>query len=462
MNKKYKVSNYNFFLETNDNHYLLYNSRSGAFASVPIEVKKDIDVIINNPNINQSHVIHRELIEGGFIINNGENEIETLKSEMIDIVNMNRQLKLVLIPTEKCNFDCPYCYLYEHRSCDMEDCVFEGVINLIKKSIVPNYKVIIQWLGGEPTLAHKKIMSFMKELNRLAKENKFEDTIYNMITNGYLLTDRTFRQYLDCGLRTFQITLDGTRDRHNKTRYLKNGKGTFDVIWRNLLNIKKIESKFKIFIRSNFLKDDSDNCFEFIEQYEKAFGNDNRYAAYFYPVYQTETKRGAFCSVSNELISFENGRLQCLEYDASLANKIDSLAGAGYLADKMPEPRPIACSCEKSNSWIVGADGLLYKCDQFISNKDYACGKITPDGSIEINERAQRWKNKLYDENNEKCLACKLLPICQGGCKVSRKLTGIGCFYTIDEIYTKMLNAHKLRTGKYAEFEKVKNCQPTI
>ncbi len=42
------------------------------------------------------------------------------------------------------------------------------------------------------------------------------------------------------------MSLDGKRDSHNRTRPYKNGKGSYDSIIRNLLNVKSIQRKTSV------------------------------------------------------------------------------------------------------------------------------------------------------------------------------------------------------------------------
>ena len=456
MDKEYKTSRYNFLLETDDEKYLLYNSKSGAFAATPISIKDKIGKLLSNPSSDCDENIKKELIAGSFLIESNVNEIEEMRKLHKERKAKKDILTLTIMPSERCNFRCPYCFEHERRNLDMQDGVYDALLNLIKKSIVPNFKLNIGWFGGEPTLAHKKIVGFMGKVNQISKENKFSHTSYSMITNGYLLTPNLFKQYLDLGLKMFQITVDGDENQHNLTRYLANGKGTFKTIWKNLLALKSINGNFSITVRCNYLKGKDQELQAFMDKFHAEFGDDKRFSLYFYAVFGHSTKRNESCSFADDLLTMEEGFFKSNEYSYHLAKIMEIADKDKQQVAALPIPRSIYCATPTDTLWVVGADGLLFKCDQFAGSKEFACGQLNPDGSIDkFDNNLNFWITTPYDTNDKKCLDCKLLPICQGGCAGFQKSLGKGCYCTEDHIYTLMLNSHKLQSGNYQKFERV-------
>ena len=60
-----------------------------------------------------------------------------------------------------------------------------------------------------------------------------------MTTNGFFLDKTMFDMLYKLKIYNYQITIDGEKEHHDKYRVTHNGKGTYDVIMSNLLNIKK-------------------------------------------------------------------------------------------------------------------------------------------------------------------------------------------------------------------------------
>ena len=64
----------------------------------------------------------------------------------------NRELHLILLPTEACNFRCVYCY-ESFRLKRMEPWVVEGIKRLLSRRAPDLRALSISWFGGEPPLA---------------------------------------------------------------------------------------------------------------------------------------------------------------------------------------------------------------------------------------------------------------------------------------------------------------------
>lgn len=62
----------------------------------------------------------------------------------------------------------------------------------------------------------------------------------------------------DIHLDYLQITIDGDKDTHNKTRVLKNGKSSFEQIIRNVDKAVELLPKCHIGIRTNIGKNNKD------------------------------------------------------------------------------------------------------------------------------------------------------------------------------------------------------------
>lgn len=121
------------------------------------------------------------LHDQGMLITLDEAKEEISKFQKV----MEKHLTLVLMPTEKCNFRCEYCY-ESHDSLEMKEEIVDQVLKYIKKQ-ASNYKEIqINWFGGEPTLRKDLVMKISNDVQQLAREKKIKYAA-NMTTNGYLL-----------------------------------------------------------------------------------------------------------------------------------------------------------------------------------------------------------------------------------------------------------------------------------
>lgn len=76
-----------------------------------------------------------------------------------------------------------------------------------------------------------------------------------------------------------------------------------------------------------------------------------------------------------------------------------------------------ACGANRMNGFVLDPDGDMYKCWNEIGDKSVRIGNITNFGQRGKNERMReiRWLTWEPFEYAD-CLACKLLPVCMGGC----------------------------------------------
>jgi len=440
-----KASNYNFFVETDDDHLLLYNAKTGAFAAVPIKVKSDIEHLLKSPrerNAGEKEILDN-LTKGGFLVEADANEFNEIKKTYENYKNDNKKMILTLLASETCNFNCPYCFIYDRRGFNMKPWVYDAVLKYIEKNAGERTNIKINWFGGEPTLDHKNIVSFSRRLNALIAARKFETKVYTMVTNGYLLTKEKLETYVDLGINMFQVTLDGNEGTHDKTRCLASGGKTFSAIWRNLVDMKSTGCSFDMAIRVNFLKGMEKDIKELTDKFAETFGKDDRFSIYFRPVYNFETKRDDICAVQDDIYSLEDGVSLQMKYNLQAAEATGTLRTRFLLSNPVPHPIPGWCDTEKKNFWVIGADGLLFKCDSYIGTKGQAVARLTESGDVEYISGAYNWNKNIYeDEKNKKCLSCKLLPLCQGGCPRLRKEGRMVCYLSEEHIKTALLKTH--------------------
>ena len=247
-----KKSYYNYHLLCkNDNgqeDLFLYNTRLGSVALLADVNSKIKNILINDDetvnNIDDSD-IQKFLYDNGFLVDDSLNEFELIKNLYNEYVYDKGVLNLTLLPTESCNFACPYCFLFDKTDSNMLKQDYDAVLKLIENFCLCNSsnknkkRIVINWFGGEPTLCIDSILEFMKNVENLKKIYDF--TLFSSITtNGYLLNAINFELLLKRGITSYQVTVDGTKESHNQTRYLKNKKGTFDVIFKNLKDIAEL------------------------------------------------------------------------------------------------------------------------------------------------------------------------------------------------------------------------------
>lgn len=197
-------------------------------------------------------------------------------AELQELKNtMNESLLVTILPTEGCNFRCPYCY-EDHTPNTMRRQTLDRIHEYITQQAPKFKRINVTWFGGEPTLCKDTVLETSELLKDLQKKYGFLFTS-SMTTNGYLLSKNDFLQYYHAGITAFQITLDGWN--HDNTRPHVSGKGTLQTILTNLQEISHLpqdEYHFEIILRYNILPDSAcDSWYDYLYQ---LFGKDSRFS----------------------------------------------------------------------------------------------------------------------------------------------------------------------------------------
>jgi uncharacterized protein len=137
-------------------------------------------------------------------------------------------LHLIVMPTEKCNFRCVYCY-EDFGIGRMKRPVIDGVKALIRRRAPSLSSLEINWFGGEPTLAGDIVREVMTDAQEIASAHGVS-LLGGMTTNGFLLNAEAYHRFYRCGISDYQITFDGPPELHDTTRLQANGRGSYDAI----------------------------------------------------------------------------------------------------------------------------------------------------------------------------------------------------------------------------------------
>jgi uncharacterized protein len=145
---------------------------------------------------------------------------------------------------QDCNFNCSYCYMHGKNSERMSiDTAREAADFLIDGFGLSEYLtapcVVLDFIGGEPLLYVQTIDKFMERFLLRAYEKSHPWGInhaISMSSNGSLFltpeSQNFFRKYR--GRANIGITIDGDRELHDSCRVYRDGRGTYDDVYRAL------------------------------------------------------------------------------------------------------------------------------------------------------------------------------------------------------------------------------------
>lgn len=401
----YKTSKFNYFTKNLNGEILLFNTYKGPSSLIKFTSEQSDyveDVMTGKECIeNAPQQLIKTLLNCGYIVPQNEDENEKLKLIHANTIS-SPTLFLTIIPTMQCNFRCKYCYeTFEDEY--MDDKMKNAIILYLQKNLYKYSDLHISWFGGEPLLCMDFIEDFSAKVKEVCKFHKKSFTA-SMTTNGYLLTADNYRKLSKCNLIYYQITIDGVKEIHDIQRpHVEKNTSTFDVITKNLLDIKqKTKSKrTTINIRSNFSKLNVEKILEYKKYFSNNFGDDSRFKFSIYPV-------------------SDWGGEQIKEFEKELFEK-NTLNDIYKLLDESQHKLHLynyhfmykgstVCYGAKKNAYVIKYNGKIHKCTLSFENDDYSIGEITDNGELNLNDYKESvWLSDFNRCNNQDCFYA---PIC--------------------------------------------------
>ncbi|NRD74913.1 radical SAM protein [Shewanella sp. VB17] len=308
----------------------------------------------------------------------------------------NGYMQLTLLPTEKCNFRCVYCY-EDFKIGKMSQDTIKGIKALLTISAPELKKLHIQWFGGEPTLNKQGIIDISKHIISLQQKYHFEYNA-NMTTNAYLLDNKMFKEFIALGISDYQITIDGTAEQHNTTRKKANGKGTFDTIWQNLCSFQEITTHFKITFRLHVMQDNTASMLQLSHMIKEQFGHDKRYVSFIRNI----ANLGG--TVKNTVDQYVPNERQ--DVNALIKKMKKIMEPETHPSENKQSDDPYICYASKPRHLTIRADGRLAKCTVMFDDERNDIGKINPDGTLQINGDKFDFWTRGFTSLNLKELAC--------------------------------------------------------
>lgn len=399
-------SRYNVQTTTEDGRLIVWNTLRGSMYAFRADQRNIVKSLLTQRESISSDGLHAFLREQGFLVKSGTDEYRQFQHSFGHQHYRQDILELILLSSEDCNFRCQYCYEDFSRG-TMKPHVREAVKKLVEQRSAGIKHLSISWFGGEPLYGWQAIEDLAPYFRKVATEKAIS---YQgvMTTNGYLLTPDIAEKLFSWGVLSYQITLDGTREDHDRSRPGRNGEPTFDVIWENLVAIKKLDARFRIYIRINFDRQNREGIQGLVDSLGREFGGDSRFRVLLRPVGRWGGENDPNLDVcGTQEIDEVKGEVLSYAVDKGLDNGDDVRFERSFGSQ--------VCYAARPYNFIIGADGLVMKCTVDLDKKDRnIVGHIAGDGSLVLNaDKVALWTEPSFSSDG-KCKKCVILPLCQG------------------------------------------------
>lgn len=402
-----KESKYNIYVE-HKGQQLIFNSRTIATAALDLDAMDILDAVRHGMKIEKNDLAE-QMKQVGFLIDDGTDELQQLELDYNLSKYQELGLGLVISPTMVCNFACPYCFEGLQKGV-MSEQIQEEIISLVDRFARKGQDIHVTWFGGEPLLAKEIIYNMSERILDICQQAgvKYEAGI---ITNGYLLDEETVIMLKKYNVGSSQVTLDGVPKTHNAKRKLKNdsGKPTFDTIVENVICAK--EHGMQVAIRINVDRETEKDLEQLLDMMiERNLGE--------------ELYLGCVQGNTENSKSFIDNCLNEREF-ARIHADFENKKFDRKMTTEYPMPTRMACGADYIYSFLIDADGYMYKCWNDIGIKEYSIGLINDYDSIMQNPNTNCTKFMTWSPFQFKqCRECKLLPICMGGCQYNGRQAG--------------------------------------
>lgn len=322
------------------------------------------------------------------------------KSEEPIFENFDKSIDFWVHTTDSCNLRCQYCYIHTK---DSKNSIESPLIDKFLKKIIETViskelkLVSLRLAGGEPFIQFKLWKSYILDLKR-ELQNYNCDLRIAFLTNLTLLSNEII-DFIKSENIGIGISLDGLNEYQNKARPFASGKGSYDVIYNNIL--KLIENNIHPSIMTVVSNDNLDGLVDFTKflvslnlpfryslvqadnfDYKKAFTVFRQVYTYL----ETEIDKG---------YSFEKNHKLC---DLKLKDIFFQTCGAGL------------------NTGTIYSDGNIYFCQQQVGSDKFLDSINSKEDLMDIIEKGKHFNGELSSE----CQECKFKYICTGGCPLIR------------------------------------------
>ncbi|GAB2587254.1 hypothetical protein GCM10027168_20060 [Streptomyces capparidis] len=296
----------------------------------------------------------------------------------------NDRLHLILLPTEQCNFRCVYCY-EDFTVGHMRPEVVGAVKRLVDRRAGELAHLQVSWFGGEPLLARRTVEDVAAHAVAAMERHAGLRYESDMTTNGYLLDADAAGRLAALGVRAFQISLDGPRACHDRTRVRADGKGSFDRIWRNLLSVRRSPADVRIMLRVHLTPANVALMPEFLTRVRDTFLGDPRFSVFLKRV----VRLGGPGDAEMDVLDPGDPRIEELRAIVLRDGTGDGSEAAAGNAGRLFTPDDV-CYAARANSLMVRADGRVGKCTVALSDPANTIGQLLPDGTLRIDNALLR------------------------------------------------------------------------
>lgn len=426
----YQISKYCKFFNYASESYIL-NTASGERCNI---TKSEYDSLINHRDVDPTLL---KLLFNKNILFHDQEAIDQYVDTLIDKSNDDSRKRSILYGiclSYECNLRCTYCYekgihKKSHVLTQNElDQAFLSILSMHQQYHSNSNKVVIVLFGGEPFVYENKsildyffhktaeIIELFRAIDVECKLTIFSNGL-NILSYSELIGENT--KMID----SLMLTLNGPKEYHDSLRPNEEGLSSFDK------TVETIDFSLSENIAVNVRMDINRESLKYLQEMAdfvmmKKWNKNNLFRYYISPIKWTN---------DDSLLS----EVEILKYFFTQKNSVESnlhevfSLGAlrithnviSLLNQRKFTPNIYHCETVRGQQYVLGSDGLIYRCLVSIGKCSKSFGRFLP--KLEIYEDINNdWTNRNIS-NIPKCKSCEYAFLCAGGCAyVAKEKTG--------------------------------------
>lgn len=321
----------------------------------------------------------------------------------------------VVIPTTKCNLACRYCYSSQNKTKPkkMDRKTAKKIIDLIMT--YPSENATILFHGGESLLAFDIVESMVKYAyyaNRSYKKN----LRFRLQTNATVLSKSIAQKLaaLDIGLG---MSFDGAKQINDKTRIFKDGKSSFNLAVKGLLNARQKQLQFGSICVINHHNYD---CISEVLDFYTQIGLS---AIKMNPVAKLGRAQNQWESIEVSLEQYfkaQSHYLNILQSGGKVPIEENVRHMINNISSKMSFYMCMRAQCGAGQDFFAfSPNGTIYPCDRFGQTSAFALGNVHSLTQLSGIRNRNMLVSSIFKRSIEKiaeCRHCSYKQYCRGGC----------------------------------------------
>jgi len=353
----------------------------------------------------------------GYVVDPVEEE-KRYRMKYLDFLDQREsdEVQVFFVPWYSCNFSCTYCFQesYGWTAVSLQQEVVEAFFQWIKTKLAGRKKYITLF-GGEPLMPVKAMRDFVENFVVRCKSEGLDLAV---VTNGYNLAD--YLDILSLGrIREVQVTLDGSKDAHDKRRMLRGGNPTFDRI------VEGIDGALALGMTINLrMVVDRENLHTLPElarfAITKGWTSNPRFKTQLGRNYELHTCQEGSEKLFSRVEMYQELYRLVKEAPEILEFHKPAFSIARFLFDEGQLPAPLFDACTGTKTeWALDGTGRIYSCTATVGKQGEELGTYWP--SFQENSAIiGQWENRDVCSISE-CSSCNVRLACGGGCTAVAK-----------------------------------------